>query len=56
MDILHVNIPQEIVPVMAHELIDVAGVRKAWELRATCTALKKAITDDIFLYQGKRVL
>jgi hypothetical protein len=24
-------------------------------LRATCTALRKAITDDFFLYQGKRV-
>ncbi|KAI4700215.1 hypothetical protein J4E81_004253 [Alternaria sp. BMP 2799] len=46
------DFPPEVFENVAHELVSIAGVGKAWKLRGVCRTFKAAITFDIFAKQS----
>lgn len=55
MQILQLEVPAEMVGVIAHHLV-CSNMRNAWKLRGLCSTMEFAIEDDILLHQTKHVL
>ena len=51
----HVEVPAEVVGIIAHHLFCLEGMQKTWKVRLVCTTFASAIKDDILLYQTKEL-
>ncbi|KAI4950629.1 hypothetical protein J4E91_004514 [Alternaria rosae] len=55
MQIAQVEVPAEIVGIIAHHLFCLEGMQETWKLRLVCTTFASAIKDDILLYQTEEL-
>lgn len=51
----HVEVPAEVVGIIAHHLFCLEGMRETWKQRLVCTTFASAIKDDILLYQTEEL-